>query len=145
MPISSGCSQAIWQTKIAHAVQGRVFAIRRALAYSAMPLAYAASGPWLSESLSPRWPRAAMGSRRLDGCGRPRAWNRADVRPGWGSIWAILVIPLFTCASGGSNWRYRMHKLTSLVSLSPEDVRGNRRVKGPILWPVDRSGLHVCG
>ncbi len=50
MPISSGCSQAIWQTKVAQDIQGRVFAIRRMIAYSIIPIAYLISGP-LAEKL----------------------------------------------------------------------------------------------
>jgi DHA3 family macrolide efflux protein-like MFS transporter len=45
MPVSNGCSQAIWQTKVAPGVQGRVFAIRRMIAFSIMPIAYALAGP----------------------------------------------------------------------------------------------------
>ncbi len=33
-PILNGCSQAIWQSKVAPDVQGRVFAVRRAIAWS---------------------------------------------------------------------------------------------------------------
>jgi hypothetical protein len=47
-PISNGCSQAIWQTKVAPDVQGRVFSIRRMIAFSVIPLAYILAGP-LSE------------------------------------------------------------------------------------------------
>ncbi|UCC64867.1 MAG: MFS transporter, partial [Anaerolineae bacterium] len=45
MPISNGCSQAIWQTKVAPDVQGRVFSIRSMIAFSITPAAYAAAGP----------------------------------------------------------------------------------------------------
>jgi MFS transporter, DHA3 family, macrolide efflux protein len=54
MPISNGCSQAIWQTKVAPDIQGRVFAIRRMIAYSIMPLSYALAGP-LAEQLFEPW------------------------------------------------------------------------------------------
>lgn len=45
MPITNGCSQAIWQSKVATDVQGRVFSVRRMIAFSIMPLAYLAAGP----------------------------------------------------------------------------------------------------
>jgi MFS family permease len=45
MPLSAGCSQAIWQTKVAPNVQGRVFAIRSMIAFSIMPVSYAIAGP----------------------------------------------------------------------------------------------------
>jgi hypothetical protein len=40
MPFGSAYSQAIWQTKVAPGVQGRVFAIRAMIARSTLPLAY---------------------------------------------------------------------------------------------------------
>jgi DHA3 family macrolide efflux protein-like MFS transporter len=45
MPIANGSSQAIWQTKVAQDVQGRVFSMRRMIAFSIIPLAYLATGP----------------------------------------------------------------------------------------------------
>lgn len=54
MPMSSGCSQAIWQSKVAPDVQGRVFSIRRMVAFSIMPLAYALAGP-LAERFFEPW------------------------------------------------------------------------------------------
>jgi DHA3 family macrolide efflux protein-like MFS transporter len=53
MPISNGCSQAIWQTKVAPDVQGRVFAIRRMIAFSIMPIAYALAGPLAERAFEP--------------------------------------------------------------------------------------------
>ena len=54
MPVSNGCSQAIWQTKVKPDIQGRVFAIRRMIASSIMPLAYAVAGP-LAELVFEPW------------------------------------------------------------------------------------------
>jgi DHA3 family macrolide efflux protein-like MFS transporter len=45
MPVSNGCSQAIWQTKVAPDVQGRVFSIRSMIAFSIEPVAYVVAGP----------------------------------------------------------------------------------------------------
>jgi MFS family permease len=45
LPVSSGCSQAIWQTKVAPDMQGRVFSIRSMIAFSIIPVAYALAGP----------------------------------------------------------------------------------------------------
>lgn len=44
-PIVNGCSQAIWQAKVAPDVMGRVFAIRRVLAWSSLPVSYLVAGP----------------------------------------------------------------------------------------------------
>jgi DHA3 family macrolide efflux protein-like MFS transporter len=49
-PIISSCSQAIWQRQVPLELQGRVFAVRRAIALSMMPLAYLLAG-WLADGI----------------------------------------------------------------------------------------------
>ena len=44
-PIANGCNQAIWQSEVATHLQGRVFAMRRMVALSVVPLAYVTAGP----------------------------------------------------------------------------------------------------
>jgi DHA3 family macrolide efflux protein-like MFS transporter len=44
IPIAAGCSQVIWQTKVAPEVQGRVFAIRGMMATAITPLAIVLAG-----------------------------------------------------------------------------------------------------
>ena len=44
-PIAMSCSQAIWQRNVEPEFQGRVFAFRRMIAWSTLPLAYAVAGP----------------------------------------------------------------------------------------------------
>jgi DHA3 family macrolide efflux protein-like MFS transporter len=46
--ISNGCTQAMWQSKVPHEMQGRVFSARPMISFSIIPLAYLVSGP-LSE------------------------------------------------------------------------------------------------
>lgn len=41
----NGSSQAIWQRKVAPDVQGRVFSIRKMLAFSSLPMAQFMAGP----------------------------------------------------------------------------------------------------
>lgn len=53
VPIINGCSQAIWQVKVAPDVQGRVFAVRRALALASRPLAYLVAGPLADKVFEP--------------------------------------------------------------------------------------------
>jgi hypothetical protein len=45
IPLASGPSQAIFQSKVAPAIQGRVFAIRSMISRSMMPLAFLIAGP----------------------------------------------------------------------------------------------------
>ncbi len=54
VPIVNGCSHAIFQTKVAPAVQGRVFAIRRMAAEGMGPIAFLLAGP-LAERLFEPW------------------------------------------------------------------------------------------
>jgi DHA3 family macrolide efflux protein-like MFS transporter len=46
-------SQAIWQSKIDPALQGRVFAVRRMIAWSTLPLAYVIAGPLADRVFNP--------------------------------------------------------------------------------------------
>jgi uncharacterized integral membrane protein len=52
-PIINGSSQAIWQSKTAPDVQGRVFAVRRMIAWSSLPLAYLVAGPLADQVFEP--------------------------------------------------------------------------------------------
>jgi len=45
VPFMNACSQAIWQSKVAPDVQGRVFAVRRAIAWSSQTIAPLLAGP----------------------------------------------------------------------------------------------------
>jgi penicillin amidase len=54
VPIISGCSQAIWLSKVAPDVQGRVFAVRRMIVLSSAPLTRLVVGP-LSDNVFEPW------------------------------------------------------------------------------------------
>ncbi len=53
MPISLSCLQAIWQRKVPHDLQGRVFSTRQTIAFSSIPLAYGLSGPLADHLFEP--------------------------------------------------------------------------------------------
>jgi MFS family permease len=53
VPIILGCSQALWQSKVAPDLQGRVFAVRRMVAWSTLPLSYLISGPLADRVFEP--------------------------------------------------------------------------------------------
>jgi DHA3 family macrolide efflux protein-like MFS transporter len=53
MPIINGSSQAIWQSKVDPDVQGRVFSVRRMIAWSTTPLAYIVAGPLVDRVFGP--------------------------------------------------------------------------------------------
>lgn len=53
IPLSSGTSQAIFQSKVAPGIQGRVFAMRSMVARSMMPLAFLMAGPLADRIFEP--------------------------------------------------------------------------------------------
>ena len=53
LPIGFGSSQAIWQSKVAPDVQGRVFAIRQAIVLATPPIAYLMAGPLADQVFEP--------------------------------------------------------------------------------------------
>lgn len=53
LPILLGCSQAIWQSKVPPELQGRVFAVRRMVAQSSLPVAYLVAGPLADRVFEP--------------------------------------------------------------------------------------------
>lgn len=53
IPILNGCSQAIWQTKVAPDVQGRVFATRLLIAQISAPIAMLMAGPLADHLFEP--------------------------------------------------------------------------------------------
>jgi MFS transporter, DHA3 family, macrolide efflux protein len=58
-PIVNACSQAIWQRKTPADVQGKVFAVRRMIAWFMTPLAFALAGPLADKVFEPNHHPAA--------------------------------------------------------------------------------------
>jgi DHA3 family macrolide efflux protein-like MFS transporter len=52
-PIFNGTSQALWQCKVPPGLQGRVFAVRRLVAWSTLPLSYLVAGPLADHVFEP--------------------------------------------------------------------------------------------
>ncbi len=52
-PFIEGCSQAIWQSKVPPDLQGSVFAVRRMVAWSTLPLGYLLAGPLADHVFEP--------------------------------------------------------------------------------------------
>jgi DHA3 family macrolide efflux protein-like MFS transporter len=55
IPVLNGSNQAIWQAKVPLAVQGKVFAARRMIAWFANPLAMLLAGPLADRVFGPRY------------------------------------------------------------------------------------------
>jgi MFS transporter, DHA3 family, macrolide efflux protein len=67
LPFGNTCSQAIWQSKVEPSIQGRVFALRRMIAMSLMPVSYLLTGPLVEHVLTPFMSSRGMGGRMLGG------------------------------------------------------------------------------
>jgi hypothetical protein len=53
IPVINGSSQAIWQSKVAPDVQGRVFSVRRLMAQITAPVAFLLAGPLADNVFEP--------------------------------------------------------------------------------------------
>lgn len=53
MPLVTASSQVIWQTKVPPVFQGRVFAVRKFVAFSMMPMSYLIAGPLADHVFEP--------------------------------------------------------------------------------------------
>ncbi len=63
VPLASGNSQVIFQTKVARDVQGRVFSVRSAISQSMMPIAFLTAGPLADRFFEPLMlPGGALGN-----------------------------------------------------------------------------------
>jgi predicted MFS family arabinose efflux permease len=98
LPIVGGCSQAIWQSKVAPDIQGRVFSTRSMIATAALPFAYLLSGPladYVFEPLLASQGRLAGSVGRLIGIG-----------PGRGIGLLFIVLGALTILSVGAGYLY---------------------------------------
>jgi hypothetical protein len=60
VPFINGSNQAIWQSKVAPDIQGRVFSIRRLIAWFVSPLAMLISGPLADLVMEPAMQREGV-------------------------------------------------------------------------------------
>jgi MFS family permease len=65
LPFGNSCSQVIWQSKVEQSIQGRVFALRRMIAMSLMPISYLLSGPLEEKILDPIMEKGKVGEHFL--------------------------------------------------------------------------------
>lgn len=87
VPILNGTSQALWQSKVAPDLQGRVFAVRRLVALSTLPLAYLIAGPLADHVFEPLM---AAGGPLAGSVGR-----LIGVGKGRGMAFMLIVIGVF--------------------------------------------------
>lgn len=93
MPILNGCSQAVWQRKVAPEVQGKVFAARRVLAQALYPVSLLVAGPLADRVLEPAM-RSPEASRLAETFG-----PLVGVGPGAGMALLMLVAGFLLAAT----------------------------------------------
>ncbi|UCE01083.1 MAG: MFS transporter [Chloroflexota bacterium] len=96
LPIINGSSQAIWQSKVAPDVQGRVFSVRRMIAWSTMPLAYLIAGPLADNVFNPL---LVEGGALADTVGQ-----LIGVGPGRGTGFMFILIGVVTVLVAGGGY-----------------------------------------
>jgi DHA3 family macrolide efflux protein-like MFS transporter len=114
IPIINGASQAIWQVKVAPDVQGRVFAARRMVALSTLPIAYLIAGPLADHVFEP-----------LLAAGGPLAGSVGQiigVGKGRGIALMLMVIGVLTVVAVAA--ASRLPRLMRLESELPDVVPG---------------------
>lgn len=87
-PLINGCSQAIWQSKTAPDVQGRVFSVRRMIAWGTIPLAFVIAGPLADRVFEPLM--------AADGALAGSVGSIIGVGPGRGIGLLIILLGCFT-------------------------------------------------
>jgi MFS transporter, DHA3 family, macrolide efflux protein len=99
LPIIDASSQVIWQSKVAPDVQGRVFALRRTIAWGSLPLAYLVAGPLVDKVFEP-----------LLAAGGPLAGSIGKViggvGPGYGIAFLFVVMGILTVLATVAGYLY---------------------------------------
>lgn len=117
-PLIFTASQAIWQTKVAAEVQGRAFAMRRLVAWSALPLAYVIAGPLADRVFEP-WMAAQGPLARMIG-------GVFGAGPGRGIALLFIILGVLTVLAVVAGVLYR--PLRELEQRLP-DVAGSEDVR----------------
>ncbi len=115
LPVLNGSSQALWQTKVAPDLQGRVFAARRMVAWSTLPLAYLIAGPLADRVFEPLLAAGgplAGSVGRLIGVGKGRGIALMFI------VIGVLIVLAVAAAS-------RLPRLTRLEAELPDVLPGN--------------------
>ena len=121
-PILTGTSQALWQTKVEPGLQGRVFAVRRMVAMSTLPLSYLVAGPLADRVFEPLLRAGgplADSVGRIIGVGKGRGMALMLILTGF---FIVLTVALAS----------RSPRLTHLESELPDAPTGLERDPAPL-------------
>jgi MFS transporter, DHA3 family, macrolide efflux protein len=124
LPVVNGCAEAIFQSKVPPAMQGRVFSYVRMIAQSASPLAFLAAGPLADRlfepGMAPGRPLAAVAGALL-GTGRGRGI-------------ALLYVVTGTISLAATGWGLLAPRLRLLEREVPDAV-GEGDAASPAVAP----------
>jgi hypothetical protein len=98
LPVLNGASQALWQIKVAPDLQGRVFAVRRMVAWSTLPLAFLVAGPLADHVFEPLLaPGGALAGSvgQLIGTGKGRGMALMLIGIGLAIVLVVVVASRF--------------------------------------------------
>lgn len=128
-PIVSGCSQAIWLSKTPPDVQGRIFAMRRMIAWSALPLAYLAAGPLADRVFEPL---LVEGGALANSVGQI-----IGVGPGRGIGLLYIVVGTLTLLITGVSYLYP--PLRNVETELPDFITEDGDAAGELGAPIEHS------
>ena len=132
MPIINGSSQAIWQSKVAPDLQGRVFSVRRMIAWSTTPLAYLLAGPLADRVFKPLLTQ--------DGALAGSVGRVVGVGPGRGTGLLFIVIGLLSALAALSGY---FNPRVRLVEDELPDAIQDEGIAAPDVQPEKASGMPV--
>lgn len=128
-PIINGSNQAIWQAKVAPDVQGRVFAIRRLIAWVAAPVATLLAGPLADYIMEP----AMMANGALAGIFGPLVGTGAGAGMGLMMVFSGLGVTAVAVAAYFFNpVRNAEALLPDHEQMAPVAENGPKRGAGPV-------------
>jgi MFS transporter, DHA3 family, macrolide efflux protein len=113
-PMVIGCSQAMWQSKVPPPLQGRVFALRRMIVFSSLPVAYLLAGPLADRVFEPL---LAPGGTLADSVG-------GLIGVGQGRGIALLFVLLGVLVVAGLPLIYTYRPLRNIENEMPDAVPG---------------------
>lgn len=94
LPVVVACSNTIWALEVPEELQGRVFSLRRMIAWSTMPIAYLVSGPLADHVFEPMMAeggRLAASMGEIVGVGPGRGIALMFIILGTGSMLSTLI------------------------------------------------------
>jgi MFS transporter, DHA3 family, macrolide efflux protein len=99
-PVINGSNQAIWQSKVAPDVQGRVFSVRRLIAWITTPLSRLIAGPLADFVVEPAFIEPTAFGQSLN-------WL-VGAGPGAGMALIIIVTGVLAMAAGGAGYFFKV-------------------------------------